>query len=84
MSKRPYRFPGYRNIFTIARRGKQPLILQDGTSVEFPDTWTKEQAEDWRKYAALAKPQGYFRPRTPKDEARGFGAAASRKDDEAR
>jgi hypothetical protein len=51
--------PAYRDIFTLDRRGKQPLILRDGTSVEFPDSWTQEQAETWRRYATLAKPAGW-------------------------
>lgn len=54
--KRPHSTPTYRNIFTLERRGKQPLILQDGTSVEFPADWTKEQAETWRRYTGLARP----------------------------
>jgi len=46
----------YRNIFTLARRGKLPLLLKDGTSVEFPIDWTKEATMIWRKYRGLAKP----------------------------
>jgi hypothetical protein len=38
------------------RIGKMPLVLKDGTSVEFPSNWTKEEAETWRKHAGLANP----------------------------
>jgi hypothetical protein len=48
--------PEYRNIFTMERRGKMPLILRDGTSVEFPDNWTKADAEIWRRHANLLPP----------------------------
>jgi hypothetical protein len=33
-----------------------PLILGDGTSVEFPVDWTMEEADDWRKRAGIPKP----------------------------
>jgi hypothetical protein len=46
----------YRNIFTLERLGKLPLILMDGTSIEFPVDWTKEAAQNWRECASLQKP----------------------------
>ena len=49
--------PPYRNIFTMDRLGKMPLVLRDGSSVEFPSNWTKEEAEAWRKAANLHDPK---------------------------
>lgn len=46
----------YRSFFSMNRLGKMPLILQDGTSVEFPSDWTKEDAQRWRERANLVKP----------------------------
>jgi len=40
--------PPYRNIFTMDRLGKMPLVLPDGSSVEFASNWTKEEADAWR------------------------------------
>jgi hypothetical protein len=56
MARRRKRLHPYRNIFTLERRGKRPLVQMDGTSVEFPVEWTKEAARDWRKSAGLEKP----------------------------
>jgi hypothetical protein len=50
------RAPGYRNTFSMDRLGKMPLILKDGTSVEFPSNWSRDEAEEWRKRAGLSKP----------------------------
>jgi hypothetical protein len=47
----------YRNIFTMNRLGKMPLVLRDGTSVEFPSNWTKEEADIWREHANLSVPK---------------------------
>jgi hypothetical protein len=47
--------PPYRNIFTMDRLGKMPIVLRDGTSVEFPSNWTKQEAETWRQHAGLAQ-----------------------------
>jgi hypothetical protein len=49
--------PGYRNLFTLERNGKAPLILLDGTSVEFPADWSKKDAETWREQTGLPKPK---------------------------
>ncbi len=59
MSAEPFKNQalGYRNIFTVERRDKRPMILEDGTSIVFPDNWTDEQAETWRKYACLSRPR---------------------------
>jgi hypothetical protein len=45
------------------RIGKMPLVLRDGTSVEFPSNWTKQEADIWRQHSNLenkkgTKPQG--------------------------
>jgi hypothetical protein len=50
--------PPYRNIFTMDRLGKMPLVLRDGTSVEFPSNWTREEAQTWRQHTGLQKPEG--------------------------
>ena len=35
---------------------KAPVILQDGTSVLFPNGWTDEDADKWRKGMELQRP----------------------------
>jgi hypothetical protein len=49
--------PAYRNIFTMERLGKMPLVLRDGSRVEFPSNWTKQEADIWRQHAKLADPK---------------------------
>jgi hypothetical protein len=49
--------PAYRNIFTMDRLGKMPLVLRDGSSVEFPSNWTREEADVWRQYSNLSNPK---------------------------
>ena len=44
----------YRDIFDVKRKG--PLVLRDGTSIEWPKGWTQEDADRWRKAAKLEKP----------------------------
>lgn len=50
--------PPYRSIFTMGRLGKMPLVLPDGSSVEFPSNWTKEEADAWRERAGLTRTGG--------------------------
>lgn len=56
MGIRRSRTPAYRNISTLERRGKEPLVLLDGTSIEFSVDWTKEEAKIWRRRANLTRP----------------------------
>jgi hypothetical protein len=43
----PERYRGYSN--------KEPVILEDGTSVLFPSEWTDEDADKWRKGMKLQR-----------------------------
>jgi hypothetical protein len=63
MDKRPADFPrimdqqywGYMDYFGENDTDK-PIILEDGTSVSFPDGWTDEDADKWRKGMELQAP----------------------------
>jgi hypothetical protein len=39
------------------RLGKMPIVLRDGTSIEFPSNWTREEAEIWRQRSNLTDPK---------------------------
>lgn len=49
---------GYRDIFDVARKG--PLVLRDGTSIEWPKGWTQKDADRWRKTNKLERPAGFI------------------------
>jgi hypothetical protein len=40
--------------------GNEPIILEDGTSVSFPEGWTGQDVEKWRKERGL-QPPGFER-----------------------
>ena len=40
---------GYMDLFGEPHYLKEPLVLEDGTSVLFPRDWTDEDADKWRK-----------------------------------
>jgi hypothetical protein len=50
------RKPPYRDVFTSDRTRRTPVILSDGTSVEYPAGWSKAAAKEWRKSVGLTKP----------------------------
>jgi hypothetical protein len=52
----PTRKPPYRDVFTKDRTRRTPVILSDGTSVEYPAGWDKKSAKKWREYFGLLKP----------------------------
>jgi len=55
--KRPKNAPtGYRNIFGVRDGHRGPLVLRDGTSIEWPAGWSKEDADRWRKANGLERP----------------------------
>lgn len=49
---------GYMDLFGDDYHFKEPLILEDGTSVLFPRGWTDEDADKWRKGMHLQRPLG--------------------------
>jgi hypothetical protein len=50
---------GYMDFFNPSYTNKTPLILADGTSVQFPADWTDEDADKWRKSMDLQRPDGF-------------------------
>jgi hypothetical protein len=50
---------GYIDFFSENATNKDPLILQDGTSVQFPNGWTDEDVDKWRKGMQLQRPANY-------------------------
>jgi hypothetical protein len=48
---------GYMNVFVDGYYLKEPLVLEDGTSVLFPMDWTDEDADKWRMGARLQRPK---------------------------
>jgi hypothetical protein len=46
---------GYRDIFGIRDAGKQPLVLRDCTSIEWPAGWSQKDADRWRKANKLER-----------------------------
>jgi hypothetical protein len=54
----PEKFHGYMDFFE-RNDLQEPLILEDGTSVEFPSGWTDEDADKWRKGMQLQRPSDY-------------------------
>ena len=55
----PDRYTGYMDYFSVSYQNKEPLILEDGTSVLFPSGWTDEDADKRRKGNQLQSPDGY-------------------------
>ena len=52
----PERYRGYMDYFSEGNSNKEPVILEDGTSVLFPSEWTDEDADKWRKGMKLQRP----------------------------
>jgi hypothetical protein len=52
----PEQYRGYMDYFSEGNSNKEPVILQDGTSVLFPNGWTDEDADKWRKGMELQRP----------------------------
>jgi hypothetical protein len=50
---------GYIDFFSENYTNKEPVILDDGTSVQFPKDWTDEDADKWRKGMELQRPDHY-------------------------
>jgi hypothetical protein len=78
--QRPLYFPflpdhcqGYIDFFSESFTSKEPVVLDDGTSVQFPNGWTDEDADKWRKSMELQRPD-YCRA-TPMDMVRVLTAA---------
>ena len=64
--QRPLYFPflpddrqGYIDFFSEHYTNKEPVVLEDGTSVQFPNGWTDEDADKWRKSMELQRPSDY-------------------------
>jgi hypothetical protein len=51
----PERYQGYMDYFGD-NTTKEPIVLEDSTSVSFPDGWTDEDADKWRKGMDLQPP----------------------------
>jgi len=47
---------GYRDVFGNRDGHRGPLVLRDGTSVAWPQGWSQEDADRWRKANRLEKP----------------------------
>lgn len=50
---------GYIDFFSDNYTNKEPAILEDGTSVQFPKDWTDEDADKWRKGMQLERSGDY-------------------------
>lgn len=50
---------GYIDFFSENNTNKEPVILEDDTSVQFPNGWTDEDADKWRKGMQLDRPSDY-------------------------
>ena len=61
----PTRKPPYRDVFTKDRTRRTPVILSDGTSVEYPAGWDKNlrrpggNTSAWRNRRALSSRAGF-------------------------
>lgn len=55
-AKKPKAHSGYRDYFDARGARQGPLVLRDGTSVEWPKGWDKEAARTWRKATGLERP----------------------------
>ena len=52
----PERYQGFMDFFSDNNTNREPVILEDGTSVQFPKGWTDEDADKWRKGMELQRP----------------------------
>jgi hypothetical protein len=59
----PDQYTGYMDYFSDDHNFKEPVLLEDGTSVRFPTGWTDEDADKWRKGHELQRPD-HFTART--------------------
>jgi hypothetical protein len=50
---------GYIDFFSDNNTNKEPVVMEDGTSVQFPAGWTDEDADKWRKSMELERPDNY-------------------------
>lgn len=55
----PEQYIGYMDYFSDHHTNREPIILADGTSVQFPSGWTDEDADKWRKGMELQPPEGF-------------------------
>lgn len=55
----PERYQGFMDYFSDNNTNKEPVVLEDGTSVLFPKGWTDEDADKWRKGMELQRPAHY-------------------------
>lgn len=55
----PERYQGFMDFFSDNNTHNEPVILEDGTSVQFPKGWTDEDADKWRKGNELQRPADY-------------------------
>lgn len=44
---------GYTDLQSTDRHRTKPLILLDGTSIEWPSTWSRRDMQEWRKSRGL-------------------------------
>lgn len=51
----PEQYQGYMDYFGD-NTTKDSIVLEDGTSVSFPEGWTDEDADKWRKGMELQAP----------------------------
>jgi hypothetical protein len=54
--RRSAKAKSYRDIFGVPEARKQPLVLSDCTSIEWPAGWSQEDADRWRKANGLERP----------------------------
>ena len=47
---------GQLRLFGDNNSNKVPVLLEDGTSVQFPKGWSDEDADKWRKGMELQRP----------------------------
>jgi hypothetical protein len=50
---------GYIDFFSDNNVNREPIVMEDGTSVQFPAGWTDEDADKWRKSMELERPANY-------------------------
>jgi hypothetical protein len=50
---------GYMDFFRASYGNKEPIILEEGTSVRFPAGWTDEDADKWPKAMELQRSSNY-------------------------
>jgi hypothetical protein len=45
------------DFFSENHKNREPIVMEDGTSVVFPSGWTDEDADKWRKGMQLVRPR---------------------------